>query len=201
MALFARDEEGQGAQPAAAASAAAVSDSNSSSLSIDSEVVICEREITLVDENIQRVESALEDKAEFMGMRGNPDRAALLRCLDALQREKSRQREKEAQLRDRRRQGLRPAPPSESSAPLELQLLRTSNAPLRSTWYVVALQFTAVSCCVYRLLVDSPRAMVTLDHADDAQGVGAEHAFCVGRLAANHRRASTPHSNSRFEPP
>ena len=134
MALSVRDEEGQGAYPAAAVAvaAAAVSDSNGTSLSIESEMAICEREISLVDENIQRVESALEDKADFMGMRGIPDRAALLRCLDALRQEKGRQREKEAQLRglqDQRRQGL--APPSASSASPEFDCcafptLRTS---------------------------------------------------------------------------
>lgn len=139
MALSARDQLGQGgAYPAAAAgavaAATAVSDSNSSSLSIDSELAVCEREISLVNENIQRVESALEDKVDFMGMRGNPDRDALLRCLDALEREKGRQREKEAQLREQRRQGLLliPAPPSASSESPEIRLLlRTSNAPLR----------------------------------------------------------------------
>ena len=57
MALSVRDEEGQGAYPAAAVAvaAAAVSDSNGTSLSIESEMAICEREISLVDENIQRL--------------------------------------------------------------------------------------------------------------------------------------------------
>lgn len=126
MALSARDEDGQGSFPASAV-AVAVSDSNSSSLSsIDAEVAACEREIVLVEENIQRVEGALEGKADFMGMSGLPDRVALQRCLDALKREKSRQRQKEGQLRAQRRQGILSATASSKYTADVVQLLLTT---------------------------------------------------------------------------